>query len=329
MSSQIPAPPVRLHEPAPRWWLRGRFLLLALVVGMLASACSYTLPGRGSYPLDIFYEMHYQQSYKSHEPPRLSGVADAVAWFPAPKSTASDTNTGSYLFAVNCSMCHGAEGMGSASPEGPGPVLKTMVDRYGYSEKAPTDLTLFPPEFIVGILQSTARPFGPDSVMPPFGKLLSAGEQQAIAQHIGAPLPPPQPPSQAGGEPVKPPATPGALQIGVNGDALQFDESEFVQIAAGQEIVLTFSNSSTINEHNWVLVSGGTKDTVAMRGTAAGPGQDWLQPDDPDVVAHTKLLSPGEKGEVRFAAPPAGTYEFVCTFPGHNLSMFGDFVVVP
>ena len=82
--------------------------MLAIAVGMLAVACGYTLPGRGSYPLDIFYEMHYQQSYKSHEPPRLSGVADAVAWFPAPKSTAFDTDSGRYLFDVNCSMCHGA-----------------------------------------------------------------------------------------------------------------------------------------------------------------------------------------------------------------------------
>ena len=36
----------------------------------------------GSYPVDIFYEQHYQQSYKSHEPPRLAGVAGAVAYFP-------------------------------------------------------------------------------------------------------------------------------------------------------------------------------------------------------------------------------------------------------
>ena len=324
MSSRISASPVRLHEPAPRIWLGGRFLMLAVVVGMLASACSYTLPGRGSYPLDIFYEMHYQQSYKSHEPPRLSGVADAVAWFPAPKSTAFETNTGSYLFAVNCSMCHGADGKGD------GPVLNKMKDTYGYKPVIdPPDLTDNPPESIVSILQSTARPFGPDSVMPPFAKLLAPDDRLAIALYIGAPVPPPQPPSQPESKPVKPPPSQGALQIGVIGDALQFDQSEFAQILAGQEVVLTFSNSSGINQHNWVLVQPGTKDTVALRGTTAGPGQDWLQPDDPDAIAHTKLLDPGETGEVRFTAPPAGTYQFVCTFPGHNATMFGDFVVVP
>ena len=177
MSSQIPAPPVRLHKPAPRMRLGGGLLLLAVVVGMLASACGATLPGRGSYPLDIFYEMHYQQSYKSHESPRLSGVADAVAWFPAPKSTAFDTGSGRYLFAVNCSMCHGAEGKGD------GPVLIKMINTYGYQVKADPDLSgdlvaSFPDAVIETFMVS-----GID-VMPSFSKLLGAEQRQAIIQYL-------------------------------------------------------------------------------------------------------------------------------------------------
>ena len=58
---------------------RGRLLPLvglAIVAGMLAVGCS-----QGSYPLDIFYEMHYQPSYKVQEPPRLSPPASAVPWY--------------------------------------------------------------------------------------------------------------------------------------------------------------------------------------------------------------------------------------------------------
>ena len=117
-----------------------------------------------------------------------------------------------------------------------------------------------------------------------------------------------------------------SLEISVNGDALAFDKSEF-SAGAGSEVVLTFSNVSIINQHNWVIVQPGTKDDVAARGTAAGPDNDWVQPDDPDVIANTKLLDAGATGEVTFAAPPAGTYQFVCTFPGHNFTMFGDFEV--
>lgn len=182
MSSQMPALAMRAYMPTPRRRIGVRLLLLAVAVGMLATACGATLPGRGSYPLDIFYEMHYQQSFKSNEPPVFGGVSGAVAWFPAPKSTAFETNTGSYLYGVNCSMCHGAQGKGD------GPVLSKMIDTYGYQPVIdPPDLTDNPPDNIAGILQLTTRPFGPDSVMPPFGRLLSAEERRAIAEYIGAP----------------------------------------------------------------------------------------------------------------------------------------------
>ena len=52
------------------------------------------------------------------------------------------------------------------------------------------------------------------------------------------------------------------------------------------------------------------------------PDNDWVQPGDLDVIAVVKLLGPGQRGEVRFTSPPAGTYQFVCTLPGHNLTMF-------
>ena len=115
------------------------------------------------------------------------------------------------------------------------------------------------------------------------------------------------------------------LDISVNGDALEFNESRFT-VSAGFEVALTFDNVSTALQHNWVLVPDGAKDEVATRGTAH-PTSDWVQPDDPDVIANTKLLAPGTTGSITFAAPPAGTYQFVCTFPGHNSTMFGTFEV--
>jgi azurin len=118
------------------------------------------------------------------------------------------------------------------------------------------------------------------------------------------------------------------LEISVKGDILQFD-TDGLQVAAGSEVVLCFSNESRLSQHNWVMVKAGTKDDVAKRGLEAGPDNDYVQPEDPDVIAHTRLVNPGETGEVRFTAAPAGTYQFVCTFPGHNFTMFGDFVVTP
>jgi azurin len=129
---------------------------------------------------------------------------------------------------------------------------------------------------------------------------------------------------------VAPTAAAGAanLEISAKGDALEFNKTK-LSAKAGAAVVLTFNNVSAINQHNWVIVQAGAKDAVATRGTTAGPANNWLQPGDPQVIASTPLLDPGKKAEVRFTAPPAGRYQFVCTFPGHNFTMFGDFEVTP
>ena len=160
---------------------------LALVAALAVAGCT-----SGSYPVDIFYEQHYQQSYKSHEPPRMTGVAGAVAWYPAPPNTTDDS--AAHLYEVNCQMCHGTDGKDS------GDVLLRLTRSpaeggYGYqynifdpdtNEPRPPDLTVLEPNIIDGYLRSAVRPFGPNSVMPPFGKLLSAEERQAIAEYVGS-----------------------------------------------------------------------------------------------------------------------------------------------
>ena len=117
-----------------------------------------------------------------------------------------------------------------------------------------------------------------------------------------------------------------SIDIGTDGDALTFSEAA-LSAASGSSVTVTFNNGSAVNQHNWVLVQDGTKDAVATDGTAAGPAAAWIKPGDERVVASSKLLDPGDSEAVTFTAPAAGTYQFVCTFPGHNFTMFGDFTV--
>ena len=152
--------------------LKSPLIILAGLASMLVIGCT-----QGSYPVDIFYEMHYQQSYKAGEPPRLSAPAESVAWFPPPESTAFQS--GEHLYAVNCSMCHGAGGQGD------GQVVETLKAKYGYTPVVdPPIVTDNPVDNIVLILSSETRFFGSDSVMPPFGKLLSDEEILLIAKYI-------------------------------------------------------------------------------------------------------------------------------------------------
>ena len=118
----------------------------------------------------------------------------------------------------------------------------------------------------------------------------------------------------------------GALTIGVVGDTLQFDKQSLT-VSAGSEVTLSFTNVATVQQHNWVLVKAGTKDEVALAGTLAGVANGWIPPDDDRVLAASSLLDAGGAEEIKFTAPAAGTYQFVCTFPGHNATMVGDFIV--
>ena len=151
-----------------RAWLFGAVLVTALA----AMAC-----GQGTYPLDIFYEMHYQQSYKSGEPPRLPGVEGAVPvdWIPVPKSTSF--TTGKHLFEVNCQQCHGAQGKGD------GPVLTLMQDQYAYVPSVTPDLTS---TTVMDLGMIGMKPFMSSGliVMPAFGKLLTDEEIDLISGYV-------------------------------------------------------------------------------------------------------------------------------------------------
>ncbi|WP_240550274.1 plastocyanin/azurin family copper-binding protein [Candidatus Roseilinea sp. NK_OTU-006] len=137
-----------------------------------------------------------------------------------------------------------------------------------------------------------------------------------------------------GGEsaPTQAPAASGApvtLEIGSKGDALEYDKTSF-EVPAGSKVTLNFKNNASPGSgvyHNWVLVRPGTIDAVAADGIAAGEANDYLKPNDNRVIAHTKLAKEGETVSVTFDAPAPGTYDFLCTFPGHATLMRGKFIV--
>lgn len=146
-----------------------RFLVICLLFSLsaLLIGCS-----EGTYPVDIFTEMHYNESYKSQEPNRLDGPIGAV-----PVSMPKTTATGEELFVINCSMCHGFTGTGD------GNVLSTMITKYGYTPKVDPDLTSdmvqnLPDVAILALISNGIN------VMPRFDKLLTEEEQLLILQYI-------------------------------------------------------------------------------------------------------------------------------------------------
>ena len=96
---------------------------------------------------------------------------------------------------------------------------------------------------------------------------------------------------------------------------------------AGSVITLTFNNRTDADDeagHNWVLVQPGQEESVVANGLAAGDDRDWLDVDDPGIIAHTALIEGEDSDSITFDAPPPGTYTFLCTFPDHYAGgMFG------
>jgi azurin len=114
-----------------------------------------------------------------------------------------------------------------------------------------------------------------------------------------------------------------AIQLGTV-PGLRFDTQAF-DVQAGARVALTFSNNDDML-HNVVITSPGDVDDVAnaaMQLGIRGQAMDYI-PESGSVLFHTSLLQPGTDQTIYFTAPAApGSYPFVCTFPGHSMTMRG------
>lgn len=109
---------------------------------------------------------------------------------------------------------------------------------------------------------------------------------------------------------------------------LRFDQ-DVITVQAGSRVALTLNNSDDMS-HNVVIVEGGAADPVGVAAMNLGLDADALEyiPRMDEVLYHTSMLGPGQTETIYVVVPgEPGDYEFVCTFPGHHISMRGIFRV--
>jgi len=173
---------------------------LVMVVGLMllgtlaASACA--VQENNTYPVETFSEMHYAQSFKMQEPPRLAPPADSVVFsstgdasqvlnVPDKRERAYDPAVASNLYRINCAVCHGVSGLGDGKAvrhitSGQSFYATTQGGAYA----APPDLVvsaatrLTDRDVMVGFVTSGAV------VMPSFGKLLPEEDIRDIVNYI-------------------------------------------------------------------------------------------------------------------------------------------------
>lgn len=112
------------------------------------------------------------------------------------------------------------------------------------------------------------------------------------------------------------------IQISAN-DQMKFSTNE-LRVKANEKVTLTMKNEGTQPKesmgHNFVLLKDGT-DLAGFAASAIN-APDHIPANNPAIVAHTKLLGPGESDTIEFTVP-AGSYTYICSFPGHYLTMTG------
>ncbi len=129
-----------------------------------------------------------------------------------------------------------------------------------------------------------------------------------------------------------PEATGQTVELALNGnDMMQFDVKEFT-VNAGDKVVLTFNNVGELPiesmGHNVVVLKPGT-DVSAFGGEAIkAVGNDYIPLTfKSSIIAHTRLLGPGESDVIEFVLDTPGEYPYLCSFPGHYGVMQGKIIV--
>lgn len=135
------------------------------------------------------------------------------------------------------------------------------------------------------------------------------------------------------------PAIPGIENVAVTNhieleahDNMTFTGGDLFKVKAGEEITLTLKNVGQLPKesmgHNLVILTPGT-DHAEFGGEAfKAKAEDYIPATfASSIVAHTKLLGPGESDTIKFKFDTPGVYTYVCSFPGHWGTMHGTIVV--
>jgi azurin len=78
--------------------------------------------------------------------------------------------------------------------------------------------------------------------------------------------------------------------------------------------------------HNFVLLKKGVNVDEYAKKAVLAKSNDYI-PNSDEAIAYTKMLGGGESTTISFLAPEPGTYNYICTFPGHYMMMRGELIV--
>jgi len=108
-------------------------------------------------------------------------------------------------------------------------------------------------------------------------------------------------------------------------DKMRYDVTAF-DASPGQKVSVTIKNVGTTPKfsmgHNFVLldrtINTGNVQSTFLDKASTEASHDYVPTGAKEVLAHSKLLGPGESETATFNAPYIpGDYLYLCSFPGH------------
>lgn len=117
-------------------------------------------------------------------------------------------------------------------------------------------------------------------------------------------------------------------------DALRYTPQSIEVPSTCKDFTVTLTHSGRLPVlamgHNWVLAKQADMAGVARTGMLAGAANQYVDPTDRRVIAHTNVIGGGQASSVSFPVSvlqSGETYAFFCTFAGHSPVMQGTLVL--
>ena len=141
----------------------------------------------------------------------------------------------------------------------------------------------------------------------------------------------PAPKEKAAGA-AKPAGSPRVIEI-IGTDDMKYSITT-INAKRGEQLLVRLISKGALPKiamaHNFILLKLGTNQVKFLEAAAQARPTDFVPPDMKNqIIASTALAGPGETVEVTFKVPnAAGSYPYVCTFPGHaQAGMKGNLIV--
>lgn len=123
----------------------------------------------------------------------------------------------------------------------------------------------------------------------------------------------------------------GFVQVNLTGDDMMKYNINEIRVKAGETVKLTLKHVGQLPEnamgHNFVLLQQGTDVVDFAQKAATASGNNYIPEGTDKVIVSTEMIGGGEETTIEFTAPEAGTYDYICSFPGHYVQMRGKFIV--